>query len=233
MSSHDLRRQLAELRQMVEALQPAQRVEDYLAAWCAEQGEVFESRRDAIVEALLAEGHYSFKVQMPDDPPDFPSEFLIWWYRREQLPLCVRLMKVRDWRAVHYGEYGYREISSSRVENEPPALSATALPSFSDSTGGEEGGRYTRQRDARSDLAVARTGGHPEPSATPADTAADSGDGSDAAEREAEREAELAAEIARVQAAIAALEEQIGQQQERPPLAQRQVERSVFRTKTF
>ncbi len=87
----DLRREVEELRRQIEALASAQRPEDYLARWIADQGEPFVAVREAIVEALLATGSYSLKLA--------DEAYSLMWADRSAEPIVVHY--VRDWRAAH------------------------------------------------------------------------------------------------------------------------------------
>lgn len=95
--SNDLRAQLAELRAMVEALTPSTAAEDYLRDRFA--GPEFDEHREAIVEALLSpQPHYSFSVQLADDPDDCPSRYTLYWPDCSQPVVCIRIQRVTHWR---------------------------------------------------------------------------------------------------------------------------------------
>lgn len=185
MSDH-LRRQIADLRAMVEALQPAHRAEDYLRDYFGDPK--FAPHLVEIVAHLLSDTPvYSFVVERDPDEEGHPMHHTVMWYDRSQRPILISYTKF--WRRVH---------------GDLPERDATDTPPVADAADGEPPATIEepRLRVARSDLAVAREYGHPEPSAAPADPA----DG-----EAAEREAELAAEIERLRDAIAALDGETAQ----------------------
>src|SRR5690348_2754351 len=92
MGSRDLRRQLAELRAQVEALQPSH-VSDELRAYFA--AAAFDGQREAIIQALLDGRLYEFAVQLPDDPAGCPSRYIITWPDRRQPPKALRICYIR------------------------------------------------------------------------------------------------------------------------------------------
>ena len=189
MSDH-LRRQLADLRAMVEALQPAHRAEDYLSDYFGDP-KFAPHLAEILAHLLSSEPVYSFIVEADPDEEGHPMHHTVMWYDRSQRPILISYTKF--WRRVH-GELPEHEATGTppvadAADEEPPATMQE--PSL---------------RVARPDLALSPAGGHSEPSVAPADPA----DG------EAAEDA-IVAEIERLRDAIAELDVQTAQRPSAQP----------------
>lgn len=127
MSSHDLQRQLSELRAQVEALQPT-RAADTLAPYFADSA--YDGHRAAILAALLAGRPYAFRATLPGDAEAYPSRFLVSWPRRDQPPLTLCIRYVAHWRET--GSDGYAELVDTINTYHRPTGTFAAAPDDAD-----------------------------------------------------------------------------------------------------
>lgn len=158
--SNDLRRQLAELRAMVEALTPSSTAEDYIAECFADAK--FAAHRDAIVAALCRGDtpSYSFEVAADPDEGWQPTRYSVMWYQRDQPPITI--MYTRRWRELRYGEH-LGAPTSHDLTDEPPAQATSALVRASSHlTESQPMMNDTPTVSAPSETAVASVQGHTE-----------------------------------------------------------------------
>lgn len=194
--SNDLRREIAELQAMVEALQPSHQAEDYLRERFA--APEFDEHREQIVAALLGPtAQYSFSVQLADDPDDCPSRFMLYWPDRSQPVMCIHVQRVSNWGGLRYAHH-MDEVASYDQQNEPPVQAVTALVRSSYGVErAEQTVNTTPSSAALSDLALVKLQPHSEQDAEP--PAADAKD--------------VVAQIAAIQARIA----QLTAEEQQPP----------------
>lgn len=122
--SNDLRREIAELRAQLEALQPSHQAEGYLRARFA--APAFDEHREQIVAALLSpSARYSFSVQLADDPEGAPSRFMLYWPDRSQPVMCIRVQRVSNWGGLRYA-HRMDELALYDQHTEPPEQAVTA-----------------------------------------------------------------------------------------------------------